>query len=242
MGDTEKNGTASASGRKVFRLKEAIWLLTLLICAYLVYVSPLGEKLSRVREIHEILDAKGSSAILAFVGGATVITAIGFPRMLIYPVGGLAFGFFWGLTWSVIALLFGGYIPFCYARWGGRAWIVKRWPKMDRLAEYFHERSYRTVILMRILPMPGFLTNSLLGITRIKHRSFLLGTLLGSIPPGIPAALLGGSMVEEDPTTRVVYVISSILLFALLWFVIPFCLRKHPNIQLFKDMMQGESG
>ncbi len=223
-----------------FRLKETIWLMTLLVCAAIVYFSPLKGILTQAREVHEFLEAQGSKAILAFVVGASVITAMGFPRMLIYPVGGLAFGFFWGLTWSVVALLFGGYIPFCYARWGGRGWILRRWPKMGRVADYFHERSYRTVILMRILPMPGFLTNSLLGITRIKHRSYLLGTLLGSIPPGIPAALLGGSVVEENPTTQFVYVFGSVILFVILWFVIPFCLRKHPSLAQFKTALQEE--
>lgn len=241
MNEADQNKIASTAPPRTnrFRLREVIWLSTVLICAAIVYFSPLGEKLTEIRDIHEFLEDKGSTAVLVFVAGASLITAIGFPRMLIYPVGGLAFGFLWGLIWSVVALLFGGYIPFCYARWGGRGWILRRWPKMGRLADYFHERSYRTVVLMRILPMPGFLTNALLGITRIKHRSYLLGTLLGSIPPGIPAALLGGSVVEENPTTQFLYVTGSIVLFALLWFVIPFCLRNHPSLKKFKDILRA---
>lgn len=221
-----------------FGPKEAFWLTTVLVCALIVLLSPLRDELTRVREINDRLDQMGPAAELVFIAGSIVVTALGFPRMLIYPIGGIAFGFFWGLTWSVIALLFGGYIPFCYARWGGRTWIIRRWPRMGRLADYFHERSYRTVILFRILPMPGFLTNAFLGITHIKHRAFLLGTLLGSIPPGIPAALLGGSMIEDDRATQIAYVASSVVLFIVLWFIIPFCLRKHPNFRLLKEALQ----
>lgn len=221
-----------------FHWREGIWLATLLSCVLLVYFSPIREQLTRAREIHELLDQAGPKAELAFMAGAIVITALGFPRMLVYPIGGLAFGFLWGMTWSVIALLFGGYIPFCYARWGGRGWITRRWPKMGRVADYFHERSYKTVILLRVLPMPGFLTNAFLGITRIKHSSFLLGTVLGSIPPGIPAALLGSSLIEETPFVRGTYVVLSVILFSLMWFVLPFMLRKHPSIRQFAEALR----
>ena len=217
-----------------FRLKEASWLVTVVVCLLIVYFSPLGEQLTRVREIHDTLDQMGAEAVLVFIAGATLITALGFPRMLVYPIGGMAFGFFEGLLWSLVALLLGGYIPFCYARWDGRSLILRRWPRMRRVADYFHDRSYRTVILFRILPMPGFLTNAFLGITRIKHVSFLIGTALGSIPPGIPATLLGSTLIEERPTARLLYLISSVTLFFILWFVIPFSLRKHPNIRLLK--------
>ncbi len=232
MSDSQNNDLP-----KKLHLKEALWLLTLLACVLLVYFSPAKEQLKHVREIHELLDQAGPKAELTFIAGSIIITALGFPRMLVYPIGGLAFGFFWGMVWSVTALLFGGYIPFCYARWGGRSWITRHWPRMGRVADYFYERSYKSVILMRILPMPGFLTNAFLGITRIKHRSFLLGTILGSIPPGIPAALLGSSLIEETPAVRTAYVTSSIILFGLLWFVVPFALRKHPNVRAIKEAL-----
>ncbi len=229
---------SKASEPRLFRVREAIWLTTLALTVVIVYFSPLKSELQRVREIQGMLDELGPGAELGFIFGSTLITALGFPRMLVYPIGGLAFGFWPGLTLSVIGLLGGGYLPFCYARWGGRRWITRQWPRMARLADYFHERSYRTVVLFRILPMPGFLTNAFLGITRIKHRSFLLGTVLGSIPPGIPAVLLGSGMVQEDPTTRAAYVTSSLAMFIILWFVIPFVLRKHPNIRLLKAALQ----
>lgn len=216
------------------RVREGVWLTTLVLCLIIVFFSPLRHELARIREWQAALDQMGPRAELAFIAAAALITALGFPRMLVYPVGGLAFGFWWGLTWSVVALLFGGYIPFLYARWGGRSWFLRHWPRMEAVAAYFRNRSYRTVVLLRILPMPGFITNALLGITHIKHRSFLLGTLLGCIPPGIPAALLGHSMVEEAGTTQVTYVTSSIILFFILWVIIPFMLRKHPNVTLIR--------
>ncbi len=231
------HGRGRAPRARLFRPKEAFWLATVLVCVLIVFLSPLKDELTHVRDINERLDRMGPTAELVFIVGAVIITALGFPRMLVYPVGGIAFGFFWGLIWSVTALLFGGYIPFCYARWGGRSWIVRKWPRMGRLADYFHERSYRTVVLFRILPMPGFLTNAFLGITRIKHQAFLLGTVLGSIPPGIPATLLGSSMIEEHRFTQMAYATSSVVLFILLWFVIPVCLRKHPNIRLLKEAL-----
>ncbi len=216
------------------RAREALWLTTLAVCLGVVFFSPLRHELARVREWQIALDQMGPRAELVFIVAAALITALGFPRMVVYPIGGMAFGFWWGLTWSVVALLIGGYLPFLYARWGGRSFFLRHWPRLDGMAAYFRNRSYRTVVLLRILPMPGFITNALLGITHIKHRSFLLGTLLGSIPPGIPAALLGHSMLEEAGTAQATYVASSIVLFFILWVVIPFILRKHPNVALIR--------
>lgn len=230
-------GPVVAPVRGRVRLREICWLGTLAICLWLVFFSPLRHELKRVRDIHQFLDAMGPQAELIFIGGAALITALGFPRMLIYPVGGVAFGFGWGLTWSVVALLLGGYLPFLYARWGGRSWFLRRWPRLGGVADYFGDRSYRTVVLLRVLPLPGFITNVFCGITRIKQRSFLLGTLLGSIPPGIPAALLGHSMLQEPGPAQLLYLTSSILLFAVLWIVIPFRLRHHPNIQRIKTAL-----
>jgi uncharacterized membrane protein YdjX (TVP38/TMEM64 family) len=227
----------AARPARVLRVRETVWLFTLLVCVGIVYFSPLRNELPHVREVNDALDRVGPGAELTFIAGAALITALGFPRMLVYPAGGIAFGFLGGLAWSVVALLIGGYLPFCYARWSGRSWMVQRWPRMGRLADYFGERGYKTVILFRILPMPGFLTNAFLGITRIGHGAFLLGTLIGSIPAGIPATLLASGVLEEQRAMQIIHTTGSILLFLVLWFVIPFHLRKHPNIQLLREAL-----
>lgn len=226
----------TAHALRAVGVKEALWLSTLLLAVFIVYLSPVKEELGHVRKVHQDIEALGPVAELSFLLGAVLITALGFPRMLVFPVAGLAFGFPVGLALSIIALLGGGYLPFCYARWGGRGWITRQWPRMARLADYFQERTYKTVVLFRILPMPGFLTNAFLGITHIKHRSFILGTALGSIPPGIPATLLGSSLIEEGPVAHL-YAGGSMILFVALWFVIPFSLRHHPNIRLLKEVL-----
>jgi len=231
------NVESSDTDSPVPRLKVVVWFLTLLAAVLVVYLSPIKDELAHVRDIHARLETLGYAPELIFFLGAVVITSLGFPRMLVFPIGGFAFGFVLGLAWSIAALLVGGYVPFCYARWGGRAWICRRWPRMARLAHYFKDRSYRTVILFRILPAPGFATNAFLGITRIKHRSFLLGTALGSIPPGIPATLLGSSLLNEDSTWQIAYTTGALALFFVLWVVIPIALRDHPNIRLLKKVL-----
>jgi len=225
--------TTSASSRlarPTLAGREWFWVITLVIGATVVLFSPLREYLKQIHDVQSALDQMGAAPEAIFVLGAILITALGFPRMLVYPIGGLMFGFWQGLTLSVVALLAGGYLPFCYARWGGRGFIIRTWPKMAQLADYFHDRSYRTVVLLRITPMPGFLTNAFLGITGIKHRSFLLGTLLGSIPPGIPATLLASGLADSNPVVQWFSAIGATILFAILWFVLPFYLRNHPNM------------
>ena len=115
-----------AHPRAVFSVREALWLIVLAVCLAVAYFSPLGRHLSHVREINDVLAELGPVAVLAFIGACALVIAIGIPRMLLYPIGGVAFGFWGGLIWTNIAVMFGGYATFCYARWGGRTYIVRK--------------------------------------------------------------------------------------------------------------------
>lgn len=224
-----------------FRVREAMVILVLAVCLAFAYFSPLAEHLTHLREVNDYLAGLGSMAVLVFIGGATILVAIGIPRMAMYPIAGIAFGFWGGLVWTTIAVIVGGYAVFCYARWGGRTYIVGKWPRMARVARYFGDRSFRTVALLRLLPAPGFLTNLFLGITHIRHRSFLLGTAIGSVPPAIPATLLGSSAVQVDRNTQILHISLALAALILLWSVVSVYVRNSPHIRRIREGLAEDS-
>lgn len=227
--------------RAVFSIREASWLIVLAACLAIVYFSPLGEHLKHVREINDLLEGFGAMAVLIFIAACAVVIGVGFPRMLLYPIGGVAFGFWGGLIWTNVGVLIGGYGVFCYARWGGRNFIVRKWPRMGRVADFFGERSFKTVALLRLLPAPGFLTNVFLGITHIKHRSFLLGTAIGSIPPAIPATLIGSSVVQDDRQAQVLHITLAVIALIALWTFFSYYMRRSPKFRQLRESLADTS-
>jgi len=194
--------------------KAAIVLAVLLAALAVVYLTPLRTALSDVQEISLRLQAMGWSAAVPFTGGVAVLAAIGCPRLLLCPIGGMAFGFWWGLVWTQVGTMIGFYAMFLFVRWGGSEFAAKRWPKLDSLAHRVGRGGVLTVLLVRQMPVAGFYLNVLLGLMPLRHRHFLAGTFLGILPEAIPLTLLGAGASEGSFGKVVAYVVTAVVCFA----------------------------
>ena len=132
------------------------------------------------------LRAYPSEHWFAFAVGQVVIAACGvLPASVMAVMAGAAYGMVKGLAISVVCTLLGGWIAFLLSRSILRPWIEKLLAK-SRFAEKFDEalegEGWHFVFLLRISPvMPFALTSYGFGLTRIRQRDYLLGTL-ASLP------------------------------------------------------------
>ena len=179
-------------------LKGAVLLAVLIACLSIVYLTSLRQLLHQVWEINTRLQGMGLAAPFIFIGGVALLVAIGCPRLLLCPIGGLAFGFWKGFFWTQVGTLIGFYATFLFVRWGGRDFVLGRSPRLRQYAAFFKQSGFAAVVLLRQMPVAGFFINILLGLTRLKHRDFILGTLLGITPEAIPATLIGSSAVHHS--------------------------------------------
>lgn len=139
--------------------------------------------------IHE-LGVWGSSF---FFLGSVILIAIGIPRMLLCGIAGGLFGFTSGCIIGLFSALFGSYGTFLFSRWGGREWVRDRAENSQRLRNMLKNPSTFTIFLLRQLPIAGIVPNMILGLTPVKHRKFLIGSLLGYLPSSIMVAAIGSS-------------------------------------------------
>ena len=51
---------------------------------------------------------------------------------------------------------------------------------------------------VRQLMLPGLVLNVLLGVTGVRHRAFLFGTLLGYLPLNIAFSLVGSGLGKDN--------------------------------------------
>ncbi|MDB5711822.1 MAG: DedA [Sphingomonas bacterium] len=131
----------------------------------------------------------------AFGLGQILVAASGvLPASMIAMMAGVTLGFGWGVALSSVSTLLGGWIAFTLSRSALRGWIVRylhRYPSVARFDEAMTSEGWRTVALLRISPvMPFALTSYGIGLTRISHRDFLLGTL-ASLPALIGYVAIG---------------------------------------------------
>jgi uncharacterized membrane protein YdjX (TVP38/TMEM64 family) len=206
-----------AKPKQTLNRKEWVWLISTVAGLVVVYLSPLRDHLTHLRDFKTEMINLGMQGKLFFVAGMFILTSIGVPRLLLFPLGGLAFGFTEGLLLCMAGAMSGAYFVFLYARFTGRGVIVKKWPAVHRVSGMLEGRSFVTVALLRQLPSPGHLTNLFLGISPVSHHAFILGTLLGAIPSAVPAILIGSSTVQQSGNARLGMLAASLGFLAMVW-------------------------
>jgi uncharacterized membrane protein YdjX (TVP38/TMEM64 family) len=216
MRDTDCLNAAEPRRRKAAGVSGAFGLLAMLAVGLAVFFLPLKSWLSESSAIKAQLDGFGLAAPLVFVAAAGLLTAVGAPRLVVCSLAGMLFGASWGLAWSQVGTLLGAYATFVGVRAFGREPILRRYPQLDRYSERIRGRGFLAVLVIRQLPMNGFHNNLLLGLSPVRHRDFLLGSLVGFLPLGVTAVLIGAGVVQTDPTRLIQYATAGIAAFLLL--------------------------
>ena len=85
-----------------------------------------------------------------------------------------------------------------------------------RIKEFIHN-TVTAVILFRQIPLPGMVTNAVLGLSPIRRREFFLGTGIGLLPEAVPMVLIGSGLRKEDLGQTVLYLFGAVALFIAGW-------------------------
>jgi len=189
--DATPKGPPGAGGWRVLLL-----VGVLIAVLALAWFTPLRTLFSEPQEISERLRALGPVAPLVFTLAVAVLVALGVPRLILCAAGGLTFGFLEGLLWSQVGTLLGSYATFLFARWSGRGYLLQRFPALARYESAVSGGGVWAVVLARQIPATGLFINLILGITRVGHREFLLGTLIGALPEAVPVTLAGAGVAQ----------------------------------------------
>lgn len=208
-------------------------LLTLLAIGagllLVIHATPFGEQVRNWDSLTELFKAGGINAQIYFVVISTVLIMAGTPRLLFCTLGGFAFGFWEGLLWSLCASLIGSFLAFRAARWGGRAWLTEHFGRRRFFARIVHAQpTVASVALIRMLPVSNVIINVGLALSHVGNRVFLLGSLLGFLPQGVVAVIIGSGMAETVPWAGAAQIaIAGVLLLAIFFWTLKHR-RKQP--------------
>lgn len=185
---------ASTSRRLLILLAVGAGLLLL------IHATPLGDKVRSSEALIGLFRSGGLEAEFYFAVISAFLIMLGTPRLLFFALGGLIFGFWAGLCWSLLGSLLGSYAAFRAARWGGRAWLSARFGSRHFFKRIIQaEPSIASVVVMRMLPVSNVLINIGLALSQVSSGHFLLGSLIGFLPQGVVAVLVGSGLSTDIP-------------------------------------------
>ena len=194
------------------------------------------EQFGRIHEISSYLVSMGWAAPLIFIPAVAVLVAVGVPRLLLCPIGGMAFGFWQGLLWAQLGTMLGYYATFLFVRWSGRDFILRTWPRLSRYTKFSRKKGMISVLLIRLLPITGFYINLMLGLIPLSHADFLLGTVIGILPAAVPATLIGSGATAFSTGESKLYTLLAIAAGLAFWLLAGRLLRYY-----MKNRKAGES-
>jgi uncharacterized membrane protein YdjX (TVP38/TMEM64 family) len=206
-----------------FPWKPLIVLAVVAAAFALVYFTPARNYLGNIQIVKLWLLSLGWVGPAAWMGIVFVLVAAGMPRLLFCPIGGLAFGFWYGLLWTQVATLAGYYVLFLFVRWGGQDFVLCHWPRVGQLKKRFHGHSAALMVFgVRQLPISGLIINFLLGLSPIRHSHFLIGTVFGILPAAIPFTLVASGVFKLSGKNTPLYIAAAVGIFllvcAMMWY------------------------
>ncbi len=206
----------------------------------LAYFTSARNYLGNIQTVKRWLLSLGWVGPAAWMGMVFVLVAVGLPRLLFCPIGGLAFGFWYGLLWTQVATVAGYYVLFLFVRWGGQDFVLRRWPKVGQLRRHFHGHSAALMVFaVRQLPVSGLIINFFLALSPIRHSHFLIGTAFGILPAAIPFTLVASGMLKPGGRNTPLYVAAAVGIFLLVCATMWYLSRR---VKLLADLRQETGG
>lgn len=190
------------------------------------YVSPVRAWLGDAARVRHVVESLGAWVYPVGILGTALLVGCGVPRLLLCGVAGMTLGFWRGFLVGEIGTVLGYYGMFLFVRWGGREWALHRWPKLGKWSTLVEGQGVLGVVLLRHVPIHGTFINLGLGLSHIRHRSFLIGTAIGVISEAIPATLVGAGLGKGSAKAIGTYLAMAAVAFAVIWIVATAVLRK----------------
>lgn len=210
--------TRTPAAAPVGRARHHRWLGRLLLAAllllgaWLLYLLPYQDLPGWVEALGRATAAFGWYGPLLFAAASALLTGVGVPRLLLTGVAAALFGVVIGLVASLSGTLLGAWATFLLARWSGREAGLDRWPRLRRFSGVLAAQGLVPVLLIRQLPLSSFFINLLLGLTAVRTRDFLLGSLIGFLPEAVPVALIGAGLMQNDRALMLQYLLLGLVL------------------------------
>jgi uncharacterized membrane protein YdjX (TVP38/TMEM64 family)/Fe-S oxidoreductase len=192
------------------RWKTIVFLALLLTVVAGVHLSGASQYLRQDR-LHELLAAYGALAPAIYILIYSLAPVLFLPGLPITIVGGILFGPFWGVIYTITGATIGASLAFFVARYLARDWVAAKLtsPRWEKLDSEVARHGWKVVALTRLIPaFPFNLLNYAFGLTKIPFFHYVVATFVCMLPACIAfiafsSSLLGLIRGRVSPTALI---------------------------------------
>ncbi|WP_026883883.1 TVP38/TMEM64 family protein [Clostridium akagii] len=194
----------------------AVLIIFVLILIFKLH--PLFRNINFKHVKHYILSyGKFSSIIFIIIYSLKPIVFI-IPASLLSIVAGNIFGSFYAFIYSMIGCFLSATVAFFLARSLGKPFVDKMLKgKIVKLDSSVEKHGFPIMLLMRlsfVFPYDGL--SYACGLTKVKYKDFILGSILGIIPEMILYSYIGKNLGKHFIIKKLIMPIIAIILIALI--------------------------
>jgi uncharacterized membrane protein YdjX (TVP38/TMEM64 family) len=149
--------------------------------------------------LRNLIQSYGILAPLLYMLVYAVAPALFLPGLPITIVGGLIFGPFWGVVYTITSSTMGACLAFLVSRYLARDWIELklRSPRWKRLDEEVERHGWKVVAFTRLIPLfPFNLLNYAFGLTKVKFLHYAVATFFCMLPACIAFVVFSSSLLD----------------------------------------------
>jgi len=194
----ERTFAANGENKKGGMLKRVVFLLLVIAAIAAIRFSDATQYLEQ-EKLSQLIQGYGALAPLIYMLVYTVAPSLFLPGLPLTIAGGILFGPFWGVVYTITSATLGACLAFLISRYIARDWVEKklkspRWKQLDQGVE---KHGWKIVAFTRLIPLfPFNLLNYAFGLTRINFLSYAATTFICMLPACIAFIVFSSSLLD----------------------------------------------
>ncbi|TLN13368.1 TVP38/TMEM64 family protein, partial [bacterium] len=149
--------------------------------------------------LRSLIEGFGPLAPAAYMLLFIIGPSLSLPGLPITIAGGILFGPFWGVVYTITSATIGACLAFLAARYLARDFVEKRLSgtKLGRLDEEVAKNGWKVVAVTRLVPLfPFNLLNFALGLTKIGFWPYAITTFFCMLPATVAYVVFSSSLLD----------------------------------------------
>jgi uncharacterized membrane protein YdjX (TVP38/TMEM64 family)/Fe-S oxidoreductase len=194
----ERTFAANGENKKGGMLKRVVFLLLVIAAIVAIRFSGATQYLEQDK-LRLLIQGYGVLAPVIYMLVYTVAPSLFLPGLPITIAGGILFGPFWGVVYTIISATLGACLAFLISRYIARDWVEKKLksPRWKRLDQGVEKHGWKIVAFTRLIPLfPFNLLNYAFGLTKIKFLPYAATTFICMLPACIAFIVFSSSLLD----------------------------------------------
>lgn len=180
------------------RWKPLVFLMLLIAAIAGAHLSGAGEYLQQDR-LRGLISGYGALAPAIYILIYALAPVLFLPGLPITIAGGVLFGPFWGVVYTITGATIGASLAFLVARYVARDWVASKLtsPRWEKLDSEVARHGWKVVAFTRLIPaFPFNLLNYAFGLTKIPFVHYLIATFFCMLPACIAFIVFSSSLLN----------------------------------------------